>query len=331
METGAPHCTVVIPTKNAMPLFGPVLQAVLGQCTPWRFDVLVIDSGSSDGTATYAEAQPSVRVIRIPPIEFGHGRTRNRAIAATAAPFVALITHDAQPADSCWLANLVAPFARDERIAGVFGRHIAWPEADPFTRRDLDCHFAGFLEHPLVVDRETDTARYASDLGWRQVLHFFSDNNACLRRSIWEATPYPDVEFAEDQVWARTIIDQGWRKAYAPDAAVYHSHDYGLFERLQRAFDEARSFQRDFSYDLASSLPSSLRSIAWLMARDGWFALRGPERGAKLAALPKRLAQDVMLVLGHFLGNRHRRLPAGLQGWLSRDRQLFVGRGTQGS
>lgn len=330
MDTGAPHCTVVIPTKNAMPLFGRVLPAVLHQRTPWRFDVLVIDSGSSDGTDTYAEAQPGVHVIRIPPAEFGHGRTRNRAIAATAAPFVALITHDAQPVDLDWLANLVAPFARDERIAGVFGRHVAWPEADPFTRRDLDGHFAGFLAYPLVVDRETDAERYASDLGWRQVLHFFSDNNACLRRSIWEATPYPDVEFAEDQVWAHTIIEQGWRKAYAPDAVVYHSHDYSVFERLQRAFDEAQSFQREFGYDLAPSLPSGLRSIARMMVRDGWFALRGPERGAKLGALPKRLAQDAMLVLGHYLGNRHQRLPPGLRRRLSRDQQLFAGGGTQG-
>jgi rhamnosyltransferase len=325
MDSGTPHCTVVIPTKNAMPLFRRVLPAVLGQRTPWRFDVLVIDSGSSDGTDTYAEAQPGVRVMRIPTAEFGHGRTRNRAIAATAAPFVALITHDAEPVDADWLANLVAPFAQDARIAGVFGRHAAWPDADPFTRRDLDGHFAGFLAHPLVLDRETDAARYASDLGWRQLLHFFSDNNACLRRSVWEAIPYPDVEFAEDQVWARTIIEHGWRKAYAPDAVVYHSHDYGVFERLQRAFDEARSFHRDFGYDLAPSLPAALRSIVWLMARDGWFALRGPGRGAKLAALPKRLAQDVMLVLGHCLGNRHQRLSPGLQAWLSRDRQIFLG------
>ena len=330
MEQEAPHCTVVIPTKNAMPLFGRVLDAVLAQRTPWRFDVLVIDSGSTDGSDTHAEARPGVRVIRIAPAEFGHGRTRNRAIAATASPFVALLTHDAEPVNDTWLASLVAPFAKDERIAGVFGRHVAWPDADPFTRRDLDDHFRGFLVHPLVVDRETDAARYAGDIGWRQFLHFFSDNNACLRRSVWERTPYPDVEFAEDQLWARTIIEQGWRKAYAPDAVVHHSHDYGVFERLQRAFDEARSFKRDFGYDLSPNMRKALRAIGCLTARDGWFALKGPGRGPKLAALPRRFAQDVMLVLGHYLGNRYARLPVGLQGRLSRDRQLFIDAGTRG-
>ena len=116
---------MVIPTKNAMPLFTKVLHAVLQQLTPWHFDVLVIDSGSEDGTDIYAESLARVKVIRIPPTEFGHGRTRNQAISNTTAPFIAMITHDAQPSDQYWLVNLLAPFDKDQRVAGVFGRHIA--------------------------------------------------------------------------------------------------------------------------------------------------------------------------------------------------------------
>lgn len=323
MEPTAPHCTVVIPTKNAMPLFVNVLRSVLGQRTPWRFDVIVIDSGSTDGTDVHAEAHPGVRLIRIPPAEFGHGRTRNHAIGATVASFIALLTHDAQPVDEYWLSNLVEPFARDDRIAGVFGRHVAWPDADPFTRRDLDNHFAGFLAQPLVVDRETDAARYASDIGWRQFLHFYSDNNSCLRRAVWELTPYPDVDFAEDQVWAQMIIERGWRKAYAPDAVVYHSHDYGIIERLQRAFDEARSFHRDFGYDLAPTLKHALRSVIGLSLKDLHFGLSGSGGSVGYYALPKRLVHDVCLILGYYLGNHHQRLPLNFQRRLSRDQKIF--------
>lgn len=325
MPFTAPYCTVVIPTKNAMPVFGAVLASVMTQKTPWSFDILVVDSGSRDGTDTYAEANAKVRVLRIPPSEFGHGRTRNYAISETTSPFIAMITHDAQPRDENWLVNLVAPFEKDPRIAGVFGRHIAWPEASPFTKRDLDRHFSGFLDQPLVVNRDTDPQLYSTSEGWRQFLHFFSDNNACLRRTVWEQFPYPEVDFAEDQAWARLIIEKGWSKCYSPDAVVYHSHDYAIFERLQRAFDEARSFHRDFGYSLAPSVLSAVRSFARLTARDILFTAKSALRSGCLASLPKQILLNFMLIAGHYLGNRHERLPDILQQSLSRDGRIFRG------
>lgn len=322
---GVPHCTVVIPTKNPMPRFKAVLDAVLAQRTPWPFDVIVIDSGSRDGTVEFARSRPGVRVISIPPAEFGHGRTRNRAIAATQAPFVALITHDAQPVDETWLANLVAAVEQDDAIAGAFGRHMAWPRSNAFLRRDMDRHFAGFLAHPAVVDRELDPERYARDEGWRQFLHFYSDNNSCLRRSVWQRHPYPDVDFAEDQLWAREIIHLGYRKAYAHDAVVYHAHEYGAFERLQRSFDEARSFKLHFGYNLCRDTRSALRSFLGLSYQDLRFAFRRNTGFAALLRLPSQIVQNLMLVLGHALGTNYARVPARWQQRLSRDHRLFVG------
>lgn len=234
-----PVCSVVIPTKNAMPRLVRVLEMVRLQNTPWPFEILVIDSGSTDGTIAYVQALPDVRLVQVPAQEFGHGKTRNEAIASCEAPFIAMLTHDAEPCGEYWLVKLVEAVQQDDRIAGAFGRHIAYPHHSPFTRRDLDLHFAGFLQHPLVVTRDLDPVKYEQDVGWRQFLHFFSDNNSCLRRAVWEKIPYPDVEFAEDQIWANRIIEAGYAKAYAHDAVVYHSHDYGIFERLQRSYDEA--------------------------------------------------------------------------------------------
>jgi rhamnosyltransferase len=321
MSNKGPHCTVVIPTKNAMPNFSAVLSSVLSQKTPWKFDTIVVDSGSNDGTDTHAESNANVRVLRILPSEFGHGRTRNYAISKTTSPFIAMITHDAQPSDDNWLVNLVAPFETDQRIAGVFGRHIARPEASPFTKRDLDRHFAGFLAQPLIVNRDTDSYLYSTSEGWRQFLHFFSDNNACLRRSVWEQFPYPEVEFAEDQAWAKLIIEKGWSKCYSPNAVVRHSHEYTIFERLQRAFDEARSFHQDFGYNLAPSGVSAVRSFVGLSARDLLFTLRS----GCLMSLPKQILLNFMLIAGHYLGNRHDRLPESLQNSLSRDGRIFRG------
>lgn len=307
-----------------MPLFAKVLDAVLQQHAPWHFDVLVIDSGSEDGTPRFAEAYENVKVIRIASKDFGHGRTRNQAISNTSAPYIAMITHDAQPSDRYWLANLVAPLEKNQRIAGVFGRHIAWPNSSPFTARSLDRRFSGFLEQPLVLNRDTDSERYQFDTKWMQFLHFFSDNNACLRRSVWELWPYPEVDFAEDQAWAKLIIQNGWSKAYAPNAIVYHSHDYGLWEQLQRAFDEARSFHKDFGYNLSPNLFRACRTMLGLTYRDLVFTFSSQNAFNFLRFLPKQILLNVMMSLGYYLGNRHSKLSPRLQQKLSRDRKLYL-------
>lgn len=72
-----------------------------------------------------------------------------------------------------------------------------------------------------------------------------------MRKSVWETIPYPDVEFAEDQLWARAVIEAGYKKAYCADAVVIHSHDYRLREQFSRAFDESRNFRKYFGYLLS--------------------------------------------------------------------------------
>lgn len=318
----APHCTVIIPTKNALPGFVRVLDAVQSQETPWPFDVLVIDSGSSDGTVEYVRQCPLVRLIEIEPQDFGHGKTRNQAIKASDSPFVAMLTHDATPVDRNWLRNLVRSVEQDDRIAGAFGRHIAYPNHSEFTHRELNTHFDGFLAHPLVVDKETDPEKYEKDIGWRQFLHFFSDNNSCLRRSVWETTPYPDVEFAEDQIWADTIIAEGYAKAYAPDAIVYHSHEYGVFERLQRSYDEANAFRQLFGYSLCANAAHGLKSVWSLFIRDFLYWKSCSKIRGQISPIAKRLLEDIMLVLGHYMGSHAESIPDTLRSVISRDKSI---------
>ncbi|MGG7516337.1 glycosyltransferase family 2 protein [Allorhizobium undicola] len=317
------RCAVVIPAKNAMTVLPSVLAKVLAQETPWPYEVIVIDSGSRDGTREFLRAQSRIRLIEIAAEEFGHGKTRNLGIAAADAEFVAFLTHDAEPVETNWLARMVAAAESDETIAGVFGRHIAYASASPFTRQDLDQHFAGFLHHPLVVSRHLDPVKYESDTGWQQFLHFYSDNNSLLRKSVWEKIPYPDVEFAEDQLWARAIIEAGYAKAYVPDAPVYHSHDYGPVEQLRRAFDESRNFRKYFGYRLS---PNPWRA----MEAMGKFTLQAfrqkvdPVYGhVGLTDRLNRAGQRMALVAGHCLGANHERLPAALAQSLSLDHRLF--------
>ena len=316
--------SVIIPTKNPGPRFRNVIASVLVQEAPFPFDVLVVDSGSTDGSLEYVRAlnDPRLRVHTIPPAEFGHGRTRNLGISMTSGEYAVLITHDALPVDRTWLSKLVAPADADANVAGVFGRHIAYPDANPFTARELEMHFAGFQAMPVA--RLEDQARYARDEGYRQFLHFFSDNNALVRRSVWTQIPYPDVDFAEDQIWAQKIIEAGYAKAYAHDAVVYHSHEYGLFERLQRSFDESDAFRRLFGYRLCPSPRALLRSWRDMTSRDLKYASAMRLWRTHPGAVLRAPADNFMRLAGHLLGARGERLPEWMRSWLSRDKGIML-------
>jgi len=311
--------SVVIPTKNPGPIFRDVLERVLEQDCPWDFEVLVIDSGSSDGAVEFARGKHGVRVHEISSAEFGHGRTRNLGVSLASGDFVAFLTHDALPVDTLWLRRIVEAVEQAPDVAGAFGRHIAYPQASAFTKRDLDLHFAGFADLPPVVSRKTDTERYETDKRWRQILHFYSDNNSCLRRSVWETMPYPDVEFAEDQIWAHQIIEAGYSKAYAPEAVVYHSHDYGVFERFQRSFDESNAFRVLFGYRLNANPLRAVLTIGYLAKRDIAFAWRN---GVSAGETARRLCLNAASITGQMTGAYAAHLPGAVRLSLSRDKRL---------
>jgi len=317
-----PLVTVVIPVKNAVSIIGRVLTAVQSQRTEWPWDVLVIDSGSNDGTLEVIRGFADVRLVQIPPHEFGHGRTRNLGVELSDGDFVAFLTHDAIPANDAWLQNLVAPMLEDARIAGVFGRHIAHDGANPCVRRELEGHFKNLRRAGSFICLD-DAQRYAVDQGYRQLLHFYSDNNSCLRKAVWREIPYPEVDFAEDQLWAKRIIERGYAKGYAHDAVVKHSHEYGIWETFQRSFDEASAFRSYFGYVLATSPRQALTSAAACARRDFGFMLRHESGGLRKAI--GVAFSNVAKQAGYFLGARSSRLPSWSLRVLSLDRRLKYG------
>lgn len=319
------RASVLIPVKNAGSLFAKVLDAVLAQETRWTFEVIVVDSGSVDESVKVA-LDRGVRVEKIPPAEFGHGRTRNYLASLSGGEYLVYITQDAIPTSSHWLQNLVDGCESASDVAGAFGPHLAHQGARLVTQRELREHFAGFgstLSRVRMEDRE----RFDHEVGYRQFLHFFSNNNSCLRRSVWEHLPFPEVMFAEDQTWMLAAIKAGYSKAYVPEAAVYHSHDFGVWETLQRNFDEASSFQRDFGYEIQRSLWRALGSAALLARRDArWLHEAGVGGISWLKHSVYMAAIELARTLGQFLGTRHRSLPSWLLGVISRDQALQRGR-----
>jgi len=303
-----PKVSVCIPTYNGGQLLHQVVERVRSQRAPWKFEIIIVDSSSTDGsierlglTETRDRSrEPDQRLERIPKAEFQHGRTRNLCASLARGEFVAFLTQDALPADEFWLYNMVTVLQRFPAAAGAFGRHLAWPSASPFIRHDISGHFDDLMRHPLVLSR--GVRLYGVEAGTpaaRQVLHFFSDNNACLRKSVWQDIAYPEIDYGEDQVWAEKIIRLGYEKVYVPTAAVYHSHNYTLGEIAGRAEIDAYFFAKMFGYELYDFNKTFPEQLTVLCDADVQWARK---TGVSEEDLAQRLLENKARLYGRALG-----------------------------
>jgi len=291
--------SVAVPVLDGGERFRALLAAVRAQRVDRPVELVVVDSGSTDGSPEAAEAT-GARVTRIDRAAFSHGGTRNALMAQATGAHVAFLTQDAVPAHDGWLQALLAGFALADDVALVTGPWRALPEASPMVRRELDGFFARFGDAPRL-DRAGHAPVAASPAT------FFSSANGAVARWAWERVPFREVAYAEDHRLAADMLRAGLAKAWAPQAAVVHSHEYAGLDGLRRVFDDFRALHEIHGH----AEPVSPRALA---AR-----IRNDVRADRAAGAPLlgALRYETQRALGRALGANAERLPPALRRWCS--------------
>jgi rhamnosyltransferase len=290
--------SVVIPVKDGGVDLVRCLDAIRGQVVGDKVEVVVVDSGSRDGSVEAARSH-GVRVHEIPPSEFGHGRTRNLGAELANGEVLVFTSQDAYAADETWLARLVASLESGVRFAGVYGRQLPHDDATPPERYFLD-----FLYGPEARVQRLDGE---AEPDFEQTL--FSNVNSAIPRAVWREFPFAEsLIMSEDQEWSRRVLQAGYELVYEPAAAVHHSHRYSIATAFRRFFDSGVSAERSYAAGRGGS--SALRRAGARYARGevGWLWETGQRRWIPYAA-----AYELAKFTGMQLGRRHRRLPRSLK------------------
>ena len=218
---------------------------------------MLIDSASTDGTLErlqgFAEGQAHVSIHRISQDEFSTATPVTEVWLGVTR--IRCLSHPGRDSrDEHWLVNLVSGLERQPDAAGCFGRHVAHDDAPWLIKQELERYFRALEQFPKALSIHTEPDRIRQkDQYWRKILHFYSDNNSCLRKSIWKEIPLPCIPFGEDQLWAEAIIRRGYTKVYAADAVVKHSHHYTAKETYNRARIEAEFYATCFGHSIHAS------------------------------------------------------------------------------
>ena len=253
-----PAASVLLLTCNAMPQLAELWQRLAAQELEGGFEVIAIDSESSDGSAEFLAPRVD-RLIRIARKSFDHGATRNLGIEAARAERVALLVQDALPASTRWLAELTAPLA-EAQVAGAFSRQLPARGASALARHQLS-GWVGASERPRRVRLEPEAFARLTPI---ERLHAcaFDNVSSCLQRAVWRQHPFPETPIAEDLAWGKRVLLGGYTIAYAPASAVIHSHDRSLRYELERTRLLHEQLQRLFGLETIGSMPALARAVA---------------------------------------------------------------------
>ncbi len=233
--------SVVIRTFNEARYLDELLTGVFAQAFDNRpFEVVLVDSGSTDATLSIAERH-GCRIVHISKEDFTFGRSLNIGCEAARGAHLVFISGHCVPCSDDWLAALTRPL-REEA---------------------LDYAYGGQQGRDTTKFSEQQVFRQTYGGGEKPHPYFVNNANAVLRRALWLEHPFDEsLSGLEDMHLAKRLLEKGHRIGFAPGAPVYHIHDETWSQVRWRYEREALALQ-----DIDPSLHMSRRDLVRCIAR----------------------------------------------------------------
>jgi len=274
-------CTVsvIIVNWNGKRFLRECLDAVLGQNFP-DFEVILVDNGSSDGSADLVGASyPQVNLVRLPENR-GFTGGNLAGFAAARGRFIALLNNDTRP-EMGWLRALVAGMS-DPGIGICASKLII----DGSDRIDS----VGDLFTNAFTGTKLGTLRPS-----REFLAPLPVHGACAAAALYRRDMLDDIGFLDDDFFFNhedTDLNlrawlAGWRCVFLPQAVVHHKVSASIGEL-------------------------SAATVYYFSRNNEWVWLKNVPLALMIRYLPQRMLYQVTSLA--FYGIKSRRLLPFLKG-----------------
>jgi glycosyltransferase involved in cell wall biosynthesis len=248
------NCSIVVRAYNEEKHIGRLLDGIRQQSIK-DVEIILVDSGSTDGTVPVAESF-GARLVRIPSDEFTFGRSLNFGVRAATRELIVIASAHVYPVYPDWLESLLRPF-EDEQVALTYGKQRGYEGSQ-------------YSEHQIFHQWFPDASK--SD----QEIAFCNNANAAIRKSLWDKNPYDEtLTGLEDLAWAKWAKEQGYKIAYVSDAEIAHIHNetpHGVYNRYRREAMAMRRIYPEANFNLYDFFRSSITNIfsdIWHAAGEG--------------------------------------------------------------
>jgi rhamnosyltransferase len=277
--------SIVIRTLNEARYLGDLMVMLGNQRTNGlQAEVVVIDSGSTDGTVEIAR-EHGARVTEIRKSEFSFGRSLNRGSDFANGEILVYISGHCVPVDETWLQRLCQPLI-DGKASYSYGRQIGDDDSNYAERRIF--------------------AKYFPDQSAIPQAGFFTNNaNSALLRRVWQEHLFDEqLTGLEDMELAKRLVARGHKIAYVAEAPVFHHHSES-WAQVRRRFEREAIALRSIMPEVQLSRLDVLRCVVSSVLGD-WKA--AASKGVRSTSRRDMLRYRWNQYLGSFKGNHEHRL-----------------------
>lgn len=283
--------SIIIPTYNAEKQIQGLCEALRSQAV--SSEIIVIDSSSSDKTVEIAESF-GAKVLVVRKEDFDHGRTRTLAGKAAKGDILIYMTQDALPFDRHCIGNIARLF-EDQMIAASFGRQLPYPETTAFGTH---LRLYNYPEVPYIR-----TLSDKNNYGIKTP--FLSNSFTAYRRSALTKISWfkEKLILGEDTHAGAKLLLAGYTIAYVPDAMVYHSHNYSVFQEARRYFDIG-VFHKSEQWIIEEFGNAEGEGARYIQSAFAFL-----KKNRKYYLLPEFFVRNVLKYIGYTLGQHYGMLP----------------------
>lgn len=283
---------IIIPTYRPDEKVTMLIQRLLKQSCPIH-EIHIVDTETGVFPKEIYGLSDKIRVTSVTKEEFDHGGTRGDAAEESESEIIVFMTQDAMPLDTRLLENLIRPF-EDDKVAVSYARQVAdnsCGEIEKYTR---------IFNYP-----KESNVRTKLDIETLGIKAFFcSDVCAAYRKSTYQEVGgfVKKTIFNEDSIMAATLLNAGYKVAYAADARVLHCHNYNCAQQFKRNFDLAVS-QADHP-EIFADIKSESEGIR-LVKKTAVHLLKI----GKPWLIVSLIVKSGFKYLGYLFGKKYRKLP----------------------